>query len=250
VIGGSRGGELALLAASLLEQIGAVVALVPSHVSWSGLDAGGPVDAPAWTFRGQPIPYAPHGPDPSAHRDPSTGAIVLRSAYDAVLEDDPASLRAAEIPVERITGPILFVSGEDDPFWPSTAMADFAMRRAADRGFAHKRIHLRYPGAGHNCAGVPGIPLSSWIEHPLTGGRYSFGGTLATSARARIDSWPLVIRFLREAGPTNGSAAPPDGGPVQTDMSPGSLYQRMRKPGTDPHRHSNRHEATPHASDL
>lgn len=62
--------------------------------------------------------------------------------------------------------------------------------------------------AGHKCAGVPGIPLASWIDHPLTGGRYSFGGTLATNARVRIDSWPRVIAFLREAL----AAAASDGG--------------------------------------
>jgi hypothetical protein len=185
----------------------AVVALAPSHVGWAGLDASGPVDAPAWTFRGQPIPNAPTGPYPSSHRHASTGAIVLRSAFAAVIED-PASFRDAEIPVERICGPILLVSGEDDHFWPSTAMAELAMRRARERGFAHQLTHLRYPGAGHNCAGVPGLPLASWIQHPLTGGRYSFGGTLATNARARIHSWPRVIAFLRETlrPITSGSA--------------------------------------------
>jgi dienelactone hydrolase len=206
VIGGSRGGELALLAGSLLDRIAAVVAFAPSHVSWAGLDARGPVDAPAWTFRGQPIPYAPTGPDPSSHRDPSTGGIVLRSAFAAVLED-PGSCGAAEIPIERISGPILLVSGEDDHFWPSTVMADLAIRRARERGFEHNLTHLRYPGAGHNCAGVPGIPLSSWIEHPLTGGRYSFGGTPATNARARIDSWPRVIAFLRTTLPVTSDPA-------------------------------------------
>jgi dienelactone hydrolase len=216
VMGGSRGGELALLAGSLLDQIGAVVAFVPSHVSWGGIDATGAVNAPAWTFRGQPLPYAPTGAEPTSHTDASSGAIVLRSAYAAALENS-ASARDAEIPVERIRGPVLLVSGDEDHMWPSTAMAELVVRRARERGFAHQLTHLRYPGAGHNCAGVPGLPVATWIEHPLTGHRYSFGGTPSANARARIDSWPRVITFLRDTLPpiANGSAGEPDGFPIQ-----------------------------------
>ena len=47
VIGASRGSELALWAGALLDTIGAVVAFAPSGISWSGLDAAGPVDAHA-----------------------------------------------------------------------------------------------------------------------------------------------------------------------------------------------------------
>ena len=34
-----------------------LVGFAPSGVSWSGYGPGGPVDAPAWSFRGAPIPY-------------------------------------------------------------------------------------------------------------------------------------------------------------------------------------------------
>jgi dienelactone hydrolase len=154
VMGSSRGGELALLAGSLLDHVGGVVAFAPSHVSWGGIDATGAVNTPAWTFRGHPIPYALTGAEPTSHTHASSGAIVLRSAYAAALED-PASARDAEIPIERIRGPVLLVSGEEDHMWPSTAMAKLVERRAGERGFAHQLTHLRYAGAGHNCAGVP-----------------------------------------------------------------------------------------------
>lgn len=58
VIGQSRGSELALLAGTLLDSVGPVVGFAPSGISWCGLDTRGPVDAPAWTFRGEAIPYA------------------------------------------------------------------------------------------------------------------------------------------------------------------------------------------------
>ena len=159
---------------------------------------------------------------------------MLRAAFCAAVED-PDSLRDAEIPIERVGGPILLISGEDDHFWPSAAMAELAVRRAAGHGFAHKLTHLRYPDAGHNCAGVPGIPLASWIDHPLTGGRSSFGGTPAINARARIDSWPRVIAFLRETLPPiiSGLAlalARPTASRPTPDMSPGLLRAPLRGP--------------------
>ena len=58
VMGISRGSKLVMLAGALLDRVDAVVAFAPSGVVWSGLDQRGPVDAPAWTFRGQPLPYA------------------------------------------------------------------------------------------------------------------------------------------------------------------------------------------------
>jgi hypothetical protein len=53
---------------------------------------------------------------------------------------------------------------------------------------------------GHTSAGVPGTPVVMEARrHPLTGGRYSFGGTRAGNAHARADSWPRVVAFLRDA---------------------------------------------------
>ncbi len=46
IIGASRGGELAILAASLFPQIKAVVGYTPSGVIWGGI---GVQEAPAWT---------------------------------------------------------------------------------------------------------------------------------------------------------------------------------------------------------
>jgi dienelactone hydrolase len=203
-IGISRGGELALLAGSLVDGIASVAALAPSNIGWGGLDAGGPVDAPAWSFRGRPVPYAMFGEQARSDAQPADATIVLRTASAASVED-PASVRHAEIPVERIDGPILLVSGEDDHFWPSTPMAELVRRRATENGFGHEISHLRYSGTGHQSAGVPGIPIPPSVQHPLTGRRYSFGGTLATNSRARIDSWPRIIGFLRETLRSGGS---------------------------------------------
>jgi dienelactone hydrolase len=199
VLGASRGSELALWAGALLDTVGAVAAFAPSGISWSGLDAGGPVDAPAWTFAGRPLPYAPVGAPAKVTQAPSAGPVALRAAFEPVLAS-PGLFEPAVIPVEDIGGPVLFVSGEADTMWPATPMTRIAEQRARDRGFRHQMVHLSYRDGGHTAAGMPGTPVVTEARrHPLTGASYSFGGTRAGSAHARADSWPRVVAFLRDA---------------------------------------------------
>jgi dienelactone hydrolase len=202
-MGMSRGSELALWAGALLDVIGAVVAFAPSGISWPGIDADGPTAAPAWTFRGRPLPYATIGAAAAkAALAPSSGPpAALRAVFEPTLAD-AGLFEHAVIPVEEIRGPVLFVSGEADTMWPATQMTQIAEQRARDRGFRHPLVHLRYHDGGHICSGVPGTPVATEVKHhPLTGGRYSFGGTWASNASARADSWPRVVAFLRDSAP-------------------------------------------------
>lgn len=200
VMGASRGSELALLADALLEPVGSVVAFAPSGVCWAGFDAHGPVAAPAWRFGGDDIPCAGMRPIGLALPAVAAGSpIALRAVFEDMLRDRDV-IRAAEIPVEQIRGPILMVSGEADAMWPATEMAQIAEHRAAEHGFTHQLTHLRYPGAGHLCGGVPGTPVVTESRHPLTGQVYSFGGSRPANAQARGDSWPRVLQFLLQGG--------------------------------------------------
>src|SRR5690606_16935547 len=83
VVGTSRGGELALLLGSTYPNLKAVVSYVGSgyvHPEYIGLASD--VSVSAWTWRGEPV----------RHLD----------AYEMT----EAELREAEIPVERINGPV------------------------------------------------------------------------------------------------------------------------------------------------
>lgn len=194
-MGISRGSELALLSGALSDTVGPVVALAPSGISWSALGAQGPIEGPAWRFRGKSLPYAvTSGILPAPKAD---GAIALRSLFEPTL-DDPARWRDAEIPVERATGPILLVSGEADEMWPSTPMAELIERRTQRCGFTHPVTHLHYPDAGHASAGVPDYTAETVVNHPLTGDTYALGGTPEGNAKARADSWPRIVEFLRQ----------------------------------------------------
>ncbi len=183
VVGASRGGELALLAgAHLPEQVGSSVSLVGSGAPWGAVGADVDVNLPAWTVGGVPVPKL--WEDES---DP-----------DAVLADREA-LRAAAVPVERIRGQVLLVSGEDDAMWPATPLSEVAVDRAERYGAAERVRHLSYPDAGHLTGLPPGFAVPAGISHPVDGVHYSFGGTRAGNHAARRDSWRELVAFCRAA---------------------------------------------------
>lgn len=196
VMGQSRGGELALLAAATWpDRISGAVVFSGSGLVWSAIGAGGPIDAPAWTLRGAPVPYLAHGDMPPP--PPGGGPLELTPLYTELVAGGVAD--EAVIPVERIGGPVLAVSGDDDAMWPSVLFTDIAERRAADHGFRHPFVHLRYPGAGHTAPGPPGVPVFVAVDHGIVGRHLAFGGTRPAVAAARADSWPKVVAFLAEA---------------------------------------------------
>lgn len=182
VLGLSRGAELALLLGTIHRDFRAVVAYMPSNVIVGGCcDAGTPV---AWTLDGRAVA-------------PSPSAPMRRS----MTSDRP------EIPVERINGAVLLISGREDEVWPSTVMADKIMARLRQRRFTHPFVHLAYDHAGHGI----GRPFTSTMElnsrrHPLTGRIIRMGGTPSATARARADSWQRMLTFVNEHLRDSGNA--------------------------------------------
>jgi dienelactone hydrolase len=173
VIGLSRGGELALLAASLTpDRVGPLVSSVGSGVPWGAWGPGTDVLETGWRFEGEPVPQMAEDED-----DPN--ACI----------DDEAMVAAAEIPVERATGPVLLLTGEDDAMWPSARLSRIAEARAAREGAADRVTHVAYPDAGHFCTTPPGFPIMS--EDVVRN-----GGTRAGNQAARLDSWRRLRDFV------------------------------------------------------
>ena len=203
VLGQSRGAELALLLGATYPSVRAVVAYVPSNVAWPGTltDA---TRAPAWTIGGHAVPtlraretpaaVARHAGCPTA---PTCRAPLTRHEFLALLDDSAAAARA-EIPVERIRGGVLLISGVEDGLWPSTLMADRIVARLHGHGFPYPVEHRAYEGAGHGI-GRPYIAtpfVGRARPHPITGRLVTQGGTPAGTALASEDSWPRVLSFL------------------------------------------------------
>ena len=173
--GWSRGAELALLTASLCPDIAGAIAYAPR--CYVGMEQNKPNNhtdpsaVAAFTWRGEwqtgtPLP-----------------AELRLNADRPTLED------LHGIAVERIAGPVLFVTGERDTGLAGTtasASAASAMRRLSSMGSKWPRWHLAYPDAGHAIAGPPNDEISD-----------EGGGTVAGNRTAIVGSWPIALDFLR-----------------------------------------------------
>lgn len=187
VLGGSKGGELALLLAANFPELKAVVAYVPSHVVWQGIGGAGS----SWSYSGQPLPYVPYKSMPSSRG--ATQPISFMPSYLASLDNQEAVAKAA-IPVEKINGPVLLISGKDDQLWPSSVMAEKVIARLKEHRSPYKFEHLAYESAGHSFGTTYGPKTLSTGTPTL-----NLGGQPAANARAQADSWPRVLKFLAES---------------------------------------------------
>lgn len=209
VSGTSRGGELVLLLGATFPTIKAVVAYVPSGIVFGGIGRDGVRGArAAWTYRGEPVDFLKPRPEllgPEPAPQPADEAVRLTDRFLHSMRDQ-AAVASVEIPVERINGPVLMISGKDDAMWPSTRLAEIARERLEKHGFRHPYRHLAYDGAGH-MIGTPYSPSTIVASrHALTGGLNAYGGTPQGYATAREDSWREILRMLDDAfGP--GSTA-------------------------------------------
>jgi dienelactone hydrolase len=197
VVGFSRGGELALLLASTYPEIRAAISFVGSGLVYGGVVAIGAEPVAGWTRDGVDLPFA--GFVPSAVRMDAP-PVALAPGFLAAL-DDVDAVAAAEIPVERINGPVLLISGTDDAVWPATTLSEFAVRRLRAHGHPHAVEHLIYERAGHVIGPpVPGMPFTmTHAVHPIIGLDFAFGGTVEANAAASADAWPRAVRFLEGA---------------------------------------------------
>ena len=186
VSGISRGGELALLLGSVYPEIKAVVAVSPSHVVWDS-----PKGEPSWTYKGQPIAHIESKSNVWAAVDAAGRPYRYLPAGLAELED-PAAVARAAIAVEKINGPILLLTGEDDQMWPSTFMANRAVERLREHRHPFEYLHLSYPMAGHTLP-IPYIPTTGILEP----GWFVVGGTPEGDYRAGLDAWRNELAFLK-----------------------------------------------------
>lgn len=140
IIGGSRGGDLALLIGSYYKDIKCIVAIVPSHVAFPGHTKT--FTTSAWTFKGKELPFVPV----SEEAVPSLIKRDLRSAFEIMLKDTMAEEKAV-IKVEKIKGPILLISATEDEIIPSTPMSEKMIARLKAKKFKHHFEHIAIEGS-------------------------------------------------------------------------------------------------------
>jgi dienelactone hydrolase/uncharacterized protein (DUF2141 family) len=187
-MGWSRGSEAVLLLGSRNPDVKAVVAVAPSGIVWAGINYGtGPLKS-AWTVGGQPLPYVP--PDGTVYRPDSMKDMFIKALPEAARRPE------TQIPIEKINGSILLLSGGEDHLWPSRQMAEQMMARLKAKGFAHPYAHLTYDGAGHVIfVGAPDGAMGKVMGQPSA----MLGGSEEADAKAWADEWPKVLDFYAKA---------------------------------------------------
>lgn len=205
VVGGSRGGEAALLLAAHDPRVAAVVSVVGSAAVTAGIDftAGALPQilagrANAWTLGGRPVGAAlPHLDDDDLARvlaSADEAPVRLRDTYSRLTAPDGGD---AGIPVERSDAAILLVSAADDAMWDSQALSEVAVERLRAHGHPRPFRHVVLD-AGHPIAGPPRPPSPTVVPGP--GVRFETGGTPDANAAAQREAWRLTLDWLDTHG--------------------------------------------------
>jgi dienelactone hydrolase len=201
MVGTAKGAEYALVLASTEpSRFAALVAHVPSDLVWPGRDTTG-TQVSSWTRAGADVPFLRSSPARGASSAQPGQPVRSADTYArAVSTASRWRLAVARIPVEQITAPVLFTSGEADGMWPSTAQAQRALESITKAGNAHGSALLDFPGAGHLVGGVPDLPTTrTAIPYgPVT---IEVGGDPATTAAAVRDTFSATVELLRKAMP-------------------------------------------------
>lgn len=196
VWGISMGGELALLAGSLLpELIGCVVAVAPLEMVMQAQTAGErPTDGSSFSFHGSALPFAKFIPQDSKtwfreyirqswqHKEPYTRELLLR-AYAA--NDVPEAV----IPTWNISGPVLLLGGEMDGMCPNVESFAAIQKRMQAHNFAYPLEVRLYPHLGHFV-----LPFKPYTTKALWAERHYPQECDAE----RAQSWQDTLTFLRE----------------------------------------------------
>jgi len=206
VAGQSRGGELALLLGSTFpERVSAVLAYVPSAFVHGGQAASDPAigrDGPCWTLAGKPLvhQWQDNRTASWAAYDATTGERRNADAMRTAL-GDPQAMARARIPVERIAGPVLLLSGGDDGAWPSDLYSLIVQSSLLAAGHPHEVVWQNWPKAGHSIL-FPYTPATRISHrHPMNGTSSTMGGTPAANAEANAGAWASAYAFVkRHAG--------------------------------------------------
>lgn len=195
ITGASKGGEAALLiAATFPEIVGAVAAFSPGGLVFEGIDRTRTFPAgqamSSWSLNGQPLPYIAYRTDWNA-LFAGPGPYSMTPAHrEAVAAACPGEVLAATIPVERIDGPVLLVSGEQDQVWQATELSQRVEQRRRQAGLPVQ--HLWHPRAGHALS-LPGLPTYSSV--PWT----SMGGDDDANAQLQFMGWQARLETLSAA---------------------------------------------------
>ncbi len=164
------------------------IGIVPSPLVEPGLRYGkGPVNEPAWTYDGKPIPFATY---------PEIEALLHSG--------DIRPVRDALIDFVKINGPVAIIAGGDDTLGFSGALFSRALPYLH---LARTDVFENFPGAGH-LIDAPYTPTANLERLQTPYGVLRFGGTPSAYAEADARSWKTIIELLNRWSGASVGAAP------------------------------------------
>lgn len=205
LFGVSKGAEFALIAASKMEWLTAVVAIVPSDVVWQGWGPDViPVDSrrSSFSYEGKALPFVPNKDFVQELAGFQTGADVrYRRPQDKGRAAFPAAAVDARIRVEHFKGPLLVAGGIEDQMWASGMMAQNIAERRAEAKL--ETVALIYTDAGHMLSGNGWNPTTQYDAGP-----FKTGGTPEANAHAQAEVWRETLVFLKRTLGLGSQARP------------------------------------------
>jgi hypothetical protein len=198
LLGGSKGGEAALLVASRNPGVCAVVAMTPAAHSFEGQTmrffSPGYQPVASWSLGGRPYPFVPLSVTAEIKETYMKGGLTSFVPFyrDGLIAADPELLERATIRVEKIRGPILLISGSDDQCWPAGDFCGAILARLKKTGFTYSARHVSIDGGGHTSC----VPWLITANHGLPNDGDPSGGTPRANASGGYLSWAEILAFL------------------------------------------------------
>lgn len=189
LVGGSRGGELALLLGSLYNEFSVIIGWVPAAHLWQGEEYT--MLVPSWTLKGKPLPFLGEAMSGEDLNKLYSGEITsFREYFFRSLKNLNRSLiNRATIKVENIKAPILLISGKEDQTWPSTEFSEMVIKRLQANHFNYEYKHVAAENAGHHV----------FLPDFVTATNRDFnGGSRESELHQSIRSWQETMKFLHK----------------------------------------------------
>jgi dienelactone hydrolase len=116
---------------------------------------------------------------------------VIAIGSPTIMDGDALSYQGqalpAGIPIEKINGSILLISGDQDSQLDSVKFGELAVDRLKENNFSFPYRHMINPGAGHLIS-FPYAQRANEIEEG--------GGSPQANAQAAAAIWPVVLQYL------------------------------------------------------
>jgi hypothetical protein len=187
IVSMSKGTEAALLLAADNPSVKLVIAASPSHVVWQGVNRADYSSVKSsWLKNKQPYPFV--------HYDYSRGYYPIINFYLGALEKPIKP--EVRIPIEKIKGTIVLLSGGKDQIWPSSIMA---MEIKNTYSKSNILIAKDFPEAGHGFL----IPYQTEEERrkiveSMKSAMNFLGGSVEAFEEAMQESYRLVLAELEK----------------------------------------------------